>query len=66
MMNIDPLIGTLDTEKQMLTLDVPMLADYTNHHTSRWVTSEPDNDLGMFDAPCSRLLLMSQAHLSVL
>ena len=43
-----------------------MLADYTDYHTASWVASEPDNDLGMFDAPCSGPLLMSLAHLSVL
>ena len=47
----------------MLALDVLMLADYTNHHTASWVISEPGNNLGMLDEPCSRPPLMSQAHL---
>ena len=43
----------------MLTLDVPVLANYTDYHTAGRVISEPDNNLGTLCAPSSRTLLMS-------
>ena len=45
--------------RRMLTLDVPVLANYTDYYTAGRAISEPDNDLETLCASSSRTLLMS-------
>ena len=44
--------------RQMLTLDVPVLANYIDYYTASRAFSEPDNDLETLCATSSRTLLM--------
>ena len=50
--------------RQLLTLDVPVLANYIDYYTAGRAIFEPDNNLGTLCAPSSRTLLMSWTHLA--